>query len=70
MVLQLTGHFSDAVDDFTRYLIFEDTDASAYYYRGLAKIGNRELLEGCIDLSKAAEMGYTAAEKAIKKSCE
>jgi len=34
------------------------------------KIGNNELLEGCLDLSKSAEMGYDAAEKAIKKSCE
>jgi len=70
MVKQLTGKFSEAVDDFTRYLIFEESDPSAYYYRGLAKIGNNELLEGCIDLSKSAEMGYSAAEKAIKKSCE
>lgn len=70
MVKQLNKRFSEAVDDFTRYLIFEETDPSAYYYRGLAKIGNNELLEGCLDLSKSAEMGYDAAEKAIKKSCE
>ncbi|HLP20622.1 MAG TPA: hypothetical protein VK174_09990, partial [Chitinophagales bacterium] len=70
MVKQLSRNFSEAVDDFTRYLIFDDMDPSAYYYRGLAKIGNKELLEGCLDLSKSAEMGYAAAEKAIKKSCE
>lgn len=70
MVKQLNKRFSEAVDDFTRYLIFEETDPSAYYYRGLAKIGNNELLDGCLDLSKSAEMGYEAAEKAIKKSCE
>ncbi len=70
MVKQLNRRFSEAVDDFTRYLIFEETDPSAYYYRGLAKIGNNELLEGCLDLSKSVELGYEAAEKAIKKSCE
>lgn len=66
----LTRDFATAIDDFTRFLIFEETDPSAYYYRGLAKIGNNELLEGCMDLSTSAEMGYTAAEKAIKRSCE
>ncbi|MFN8323231.1 MAG: hypothetical protein U0T74_11290 [Chitinophagales bacterium] len=66
----LTREFATAIDDFTRFLIFEETDPSAYYYRGLAKLGNNELLDGCLDLSTAAEMGYTAAEKAIKRSCE
>lgn len=70
MVKQLNRDFSDAVKDFTQYINYEETDPSAYYYRGLAKIGNNQLLEGCLDLSKSAEMGYEAAEKAIKKSCE
>jgi tetratricopeptide (TPR) repeat protein len=66
----LTKAFDEAVDDFTRFLIFEETDPSAYFYRGLAKIGNDELLDGCLDLSTSAGMGYSAAEKAIKKSCK
>lgn len=66
----LIKDFGTAVDDFTRFLIFEETDPSAYFYRGLAKIGNSELLDGCMDLSTSAGMGYSAAEKAIKKSCE
>ncbi|MFN8286148.1 MAG: tetratricopeptide repeat protein [Chitinophagales bacterium] len=66
----LNRDFNSAADDFTRYLIFEETDPSAYYYRGLAKIGMNDLLEGCLDLSKAADMGYVAAQKAIKKTCE
>ncbi len=66
----LTKDFSSAMDDFTRFLIFEETDPSAFYYRGLAKIGNNELLDGCIDLATASELGYAAADKAIKKSCQ
>ncbi len=66
----MSRDFASAIDDFTRFLIFEETDPSAYYYRGLAKIGNNELMEGCLDLSKAADMGYVAAQKAIKKTCE
>ncbi len=69
-VLLLNRNFKAAIDDFTRFLIFEETDPSAYYYRGLAKLGNNELLDGCLDLSTSASMGYTAAEKAIKKSCQ
>jgi len=62
--------YATAIDDFTRFLIFEEFDPSAYYYRGIAKIGSNELLDGCLDLSTASEMGYIAAEKAIKKSCQ
>lgn len=69
-VYVLNRNYAAAIDDFTRFLIFETTDPSAYYYRGLAKIANNELLDGCLDLSTASEMGYTAATKAIKKSCE
>lgn len=69
-VYVLNHNYTAAIDDFTRYLIFENTDPSAYYYRGLAKIANNELLEGCMDLSTSSEMGYTAATRAIKKSCE
>lgn len=70
MAKQLNRNFKDAIKDFSQYLTYEETDPSAYYYRGLSKIGNNELLEGCLDLSKASEMGYEAAENAIKKSCE
>jgi tetratricopeptide (TPR) repeat protein len=70
MVKFLSKSYSDAVDDFTRYLLFDQSDASVYYYRGLCKVANSELLDGCLDLSTAAEMGYEGAEKAIKNSCE
>ena len=65
-----TREYATAIDDFTRFLIFEEFDPSAYYYRGIAKIGSNELLDGCLDLSTASEMGYIAAERAIKKSCQ
>ncbi len=62
--------YNEAADDFTRFLIFEPEDAESYYYRGVCRIGNNELLDGCLDLSTALEKGYTAAEKAIRESCE
>ncbi len=66
----LNKDYAGAIDDYTRFLIFELTDPSAYYYRGLAKISNNELADGCMDLSNAADLGYPAAVKAIKKSCQ
>lgn len=66
----LNKDYAGAIDDYTRFIIFEETDPSAYYYRGLAKISNNELADGCMDLSNAADMGYPAAVRAIKKSCE
>ncbi|MCS6935459.1 MAG: tetratricopeptide repeat protein [Chitinophagales bacterium] len=69
-VYLLTRQYANAIEDFTRYLALEETDPAAYYYRGLARIGNNDLLNGCMDLSAASSMGYTAAEKAIKKSCQ
>lgn len=66
----LNKDYAAAIDDFTRFIIFEESDPSAYYYRGLAKISNNELVDGCMDLSNAADMGYPAAARAIKKSCE
>jgi len=40
-----------------------------YYFRGTSEIyiGNKEL--GCIDLSKAGELGYSKAYKTIKEFC-
>ncbi len=62
--------YASAINDFTRYILFEQNDPSAFFYRGLSKISNNELLDGCLDLSTASVMGYSAAEKAIKRSCE
>ncbi|MBL0310845.1 MAG: hypothetical protein IPP77_14600 [Bacteroidetes bacterium] len=63
-------NFASASDDFTRYIIFDPSDSSVYYYRGLAKVGNNDWLEGCMDLSTAADMGHVAAKKALKENCD
>ena len=62
--------FKEAVDDFTRYIIYDQSDAEVYYYRGLAKIGDNDWLDGCMELSMSANMGYGAAALAQKKNCE
>ncbi len=62
--------FPDAVTDFNQYLEIEDPDGYVIYERGIAKILSNNLLQGCLDLSSALELGYKDAEKAIKKFCE
>ena len=41
----------------------------AYYNRGLAKIQLGQKDSGCLDLSKAGELGYVEAYEAIKQYC-
>ena len=44
--------------------------SETFYWRGLAKINLGEKDNGCLDLSKAAASGYSAAEEAIQKYCK
>jgi tetratricopeptide (TPR) repeat protein len=63
-------NYKQAIDDFTRYIIYDQSDPEVYYYRGLAKINNNDWLDGCLELSMSASMGYGAAAIAQKKNCE
>lgn len=71
IVYHLNKNFELAIQDFNTFLAIEKKpDASVYYYRGLSKLATNQLLDGCLDLSKASGYGYKAADKAIAKSCE
>lgn len=63
------GIYADAVNDFNQYLDIEDPDGFVFYERGLAKIFSNEVMQGCIDLANAKELGYGEAEKAISRFC-
>lgn len=41
----------------------------AFYWRGMAKINLGEKDSGCLDLSKASDLGYSDANEAILKYC-
>ena len=62
--------FTEAIADFNQYLEIEDPDGYVVYQRGISKIYSNSLLQGCLDLSSAQELGFKDAEKAIKKFCE
>jgi tetratricopeptide (TPR) repeat protein len=44
--------------------------SKAFYWRGLAEIDLGQKDSGCLDLSKAANLGYSEANEAIQKYCQ
>ena len=44
-------------------------NSGAYYARGLAKIVLGQKDSGCLDLSKAGELGFVDTYEAIKQFC-
>lgn len=66
----IINDFYGAEADLTKVIEMDnETKAEALYYRGSIRIelGNKN--EGCLDLSKAGELGFTNAYKMIDKLC-
>lgn len=63
------GDYDEAIRDFNQALEYEPDDAFVYYKRGIAKLYNNKVYNGCLDLLKSDELGYEGGEKAIKKYC-
>lgn len=62
--------YEGAILDYTkRILLYPDDCSEEYFNRGLAKICLKQKNSGCLDLSKAGELGYEGAYKAIKQFC-
>ncbi|MFZ5999377.1 MAG: tetratricopeptide repeat protein [Bacteroidota bacterium] len=57
-----------AIKDFTT-VINAKPDGESYFYRGIAELSIGQKENGCLDLSKSGEYGYTQAFEAIKKYC-
>ena len=57
-----------AITDFTKAIQYNKLPGT-YYNRGLAKISNKQKESGCLDLSKAGELGYPDAYEAIQDLC-
>jgi len=63
------GDYRGAIEDFNKAIEINSKYAKTYYGRGLAKIGLDQKDSGCLDLSKAGELGYSEAYEAIKELC-
>ncbi len=62
--------FKGAIIDYTISIKFEPKNAATYYNRGLAKFKLKQKNNGCIDMSKAGELGYEKAYEAIREYCQ
>ncbi len=65
----LSNEFPLAIQNYSTALNIYPWIPEAYYNRGLAQIYLKEKEKGCIDLSKAGELGVQDAYRVIKKYC-
>ena len=61
----ISGNLPEAYDDYTRAIELEPSLGEAYYNRGLVQIFMKDTRKGCMDLSKAGELGIEAAYKIL-----
>ncbi|MCJ7482893.1 MAG: tetratricopeptide repeat protein [Thermodesulfovibrionales bacterium] len=57
------------IDDLTKVIELDPNNSDAYYLRGFTKIEVGDKKGGCLDLSKAGELGNAEAYELIKKYC-
>ena len=61
--------FEDAINDCTKIIQIKPKSADAYSMRGLLRIEFGDTKNGCLDLSKAGELGDLKAYDLIKEKC-
>ena len=62
----LSGQMSEALEDYTRAIELNPQFGEAYYNRGLIQIYLKDTHKGCLDMSKAGELGIQQAYKVLK----
>lgn len=65
----LSNKMPEAIDDYTKAIKLYPYFAEAYFNRGLVQIYLRDTQKGCLDISKAGELGIEEAYSIIKKYC-
>lgn len=66
---QFLQAYEDAINDCTKIIQINPKSVDAYYMRGLLRINFGDQTNGCLDLSKAGELGDLKAYEAIKDKC-
>lgn len=66
----LSSRFVESVDNYTKAIDVFPYMGDAYYNRGLVLIYLKDKEKGCIDLSRAGELGVGDAYSVIAKYCE
>ncbi len=63
----LSGNLPEAYEDFTAAIKLNPNFAEAYFNRGLVQIYLKDTRKGCLDVSKAGELGIKDAYKVLKR---
>ena len=63
----LSGNLPDAFEDYTKAIELNPWFAEAYYNRGVVQIFMKDTRKGCLDLSKAGELGILSAYELLKQ---
>ena len=63
----LSGNMPEAYDDYTRAIELYPDFAEAYYNRGLVQIYLKDTQKGCLDISKAGELGIEQAYEVLRR---
>lgn len=66
-LMAISGKLPEAYDDYTRAIELDANMGEAYYNRGLVQIFMKDTRKGCMDLSKAGELGIEMAYEALKQ---
>lgn len=62
----LSGDLPAAFEDYTKAIELNPHFAEAYYNRGITQLFMKDTRKGCLDLSKAGELGITEAYELLK----
>lgn len=63
----LSGSLPEAFDDYTKAIELNPWFAEAYYNRGIVQLFMKDTRKGCLDLSKAGELGIEEAYEVLKR---
>jgi tetratricopeptide (TPR) repeat protein len=66
---QFLQAYEDAINDCTKIIQINPKNYDAYYLRGTLKINFGDVQNGCLDLSKAGELGDLKAYEFIREKC-
>lgn len=66
---QFLQAYQDAINDCTKIIQINPKSVDAFYMRGILRIDFGDTKNGCLDLSKAGELGDLKAYEVIKERC-
>jgi len=66
---QFLQAYEDAINDCSKIIQLHPKNVDAYYMRGILRIEFGDMKNGCLDLSKAGELGDLKAYETIKEKC-